>query len=784
MRTWLEPRAIPIPEDLAQTVEGHPLVAQTLARRGIVTPEAARAFLDPAHYTPTSAFELPNLAAAGARLEAAIRQKESIGVWGDFDVDGQTATAVLVSTLRALGADTRFHIPVRERESHGVNLPLLEQMIAAGARLILTCDTGIAAHEAIEFARRQGVDVIITDHHALPEILPPAHAVVNPRLLPAAHPLATLSGAGVAYKLAEALLQTSQPASLQPSTLLDLTALGLVADLATLTGEARYLVQRGLQTLRQAGRLGITAIMESAELNPAWLTEAHIGFVIGPRLNALGRLADANLSVELLTTTDLSRARVLAATLEGLNARRQLLTSQVFQAAQAQIQRDPALLDEPALVLAHPAWPAGVIGIVASRLVERYHRPTILLAAPPGELARGSARSIEGCDITAAIAAQSDLLASFGGHPMAAGLSIDPERLPEFRRRLGRTLRQTLDTAHITDELQIDGELTLPEISLALVEDLGRLSPFGPGNPPLALAIRSLVVKSHTAIGRGDEHLQIIVEDEQGNTRKVLWWQGAGGDLPQGRFDLACTVHASDYRGQREAQVEWVDARPLETPVSLAISTPAIELVDYRGQPHPMAVLQRLIAEQEVQIWREAEAQEKLAMMGIAGRHRLELQPGPALVIWTTPPGPQELQAALAQASPTSVYLFGIDPEGAGLEPFLKRLAGLTKYAIKATEGKTSLAALAAATAQREATVQKGLAWLAGRGHLEFTLQAAGQVVLQIGKEGNARDLKTAATQLEALLRETAAYRAYFRQAGIEQIINEPEGRAEARPTL
>ena len=385
MRHWLEPQAIDLPQDLQAAVGGHPLVAQVLARRGILTPAAAAAFLDPARYIPCPATALPGLSAAADRVEAAIRRQEPICVWGDFDVDGQTSTTVLVSTLRDLGAAVTFHIPVRARESHGVNLPVLSEILAGGARLVLTCDTGIDAHAAVDFARSRGVDFVITDHHALPPSLPQAAAVVNPRLLPAGHPLGTLPGVGVAYKLAEELYRRFGREG-EALPLVDLAALGIVADVAVQTGEARYLVQQGLAALRQAGRLGIKAMLEAAELHPAWLTETHIGFELGPRLNALGRLSDANISVEFLTTHDPGRARLIAATLEGLNTRRQLLTNQVFQAAQAQLENDPSLLEGAALVLAHPAWPAGVIGIVASRLVERYNRPVVLIADPPDEL--------------------------------------------------------------------------------------------------------------------------------------------------------------------------------------------------------------------------------------------------------------------------------------------------------------------------------------------------------------------------------------------------------------
>jgi single-stranded-DNA-specific exonuclease len=325
---------------------------------------------------------------------------------------------------------------VRARESHGINLPVLEQLINQGVELLLTCDTGISAHEALDYAQSRAVPVLVTDHHDLPPSLPNALALVNPKRLPEDHPLATLPGVGVAYKLAEELYRRAgRPEA--SAALLDLVALGIVADLALLSGETRYLLQCGLQALRQTRRLGLQAMLELAEIAPQNLAEEHISFVLGPRLNALGRLADANRAIELLTTQDMGRARILALELEGLNAERKLLTDQVFQAAQAQIEADRSLLDEAALVLAHPAWPGGVVGIVASRLVEYYHRPVVLLSAPPGQLARGSARSVEGINITAAIAANQRLLNGFGGHPMAAGY---PWRSSACPKSAGRCL--------------------------------------------------------------------------------------------------------------------------------------------------------------------------------------------------------------------------------------------------------------------------------------------------------------------------------------------------------
>jgi single-stranded-DNA-specific exonuclease len=654
---------------------------------------------------------------------------------------------------------------------------VLKRLIAEGVHLLLTCDTGVTDHEAIAYAQAQGVDVVVTDHHDLPSMLPEACAIVNPKMLPDAHPLRELPGVGCAYKVAEQLYSRAGKAE-AAAQYLDLVALGIVADVAVQTGDTRYLLQRGLEALRHTERLGLQVMMEVAELDPAWLSEEHISFVLAPRLNALGRLADANVAVELLMTDSLERARILATELEGLNAQRKLLCDQVFQAAQAQIERDPSLLEHSALVLSHPSWPAGVIGIVASRLVERYHRPTLLIATPPGEMGRGSARSIEGVNIAAAIAAQQEMLVRFGGHPMAAGLTIDPEprpesiegRVAEFRRALSRTVSEMLPIGEgLRPSLPIDGYLSLADLSLDLVEDLERLAPFGPGNPPLTLVSKGLSLTGHSTVGRTGEHLQLIVEDEEGTAQRVIWWQGADWPLPEGRFDLAYVVRASNYRGQRDIQVEWVDARPIEEsayPVGEGLR-PSLEIVDHRREPNPRQVLEHLRAQEDVQIWSEAEAKAE-----VAGQDRYELQSSKVLIIWTTPPGPAEWRTVLEKVSPEMVYLFGIDPGLDHPEAFLRRLAGLTRYALNSHQGRANVSTLAAATAQREATVRQGIAWLAARGHLAVLSEEGDEIQLAEGDQVvDPKGVQKPLESLEALLKETAAYRAHFARADKETLI-------------
>lgn len=745
----------------------HPLVAEALLRRGYHTREAALAFLDPREYSPTPAAELPGLAAAVTRIEWALRLRQPICVWGDFDVDGQMATAILYQTLQSLQAQAVYYIPMRSQESHGLNIPRLQELIDQGTRLVVTCDTGITCHEAVAYARSRGVDVVITDHHDMPAELPKAIVIATSRLLPEGHPLSTLSGAGVAYKLAEELLQRqASQATIQPQDLQDIAALGLIADMVPLIGDTRYVVQNGLLALRTPRRTGLKVMMELAEIDPDNLTEEHVRFVLGPRLNSLGRLGDARPAVELLTTQDAGRARLLATQLENYNAQRQLLTSQVIQAAEAQLRADPSLLSQPILVLANQSWPGGVIGIAANRLVERYHRPVILFSAPKGDTARGSARSVPGVNITQAIAAQSELLLKYGGHPMAAGLAISPENLSTFIRRISRTVEQMAGSA-LPEEpiLRIDAWLDLPEVRVELARELEMLAPFGPGNERLVLASRHLVLQSSAPVGRNKEHLRLVVVDEAGNTQQVFWWNGGNEILPEGRFDLAYTLRSVDWRGARQMQAELIDFR-IVNEKALEVSRPRIELLDLRGKDRVDAFNH---LPPETLIWAEAEERNR-----IGGIDRNSLTTAHTLAIWSIPPSPDELRSALEIVKPELVVLAGAHAPPESIEAFMERLTGLLKYAIKHNQGRVTYDELAAGTGQRVLTVQRGLGWLISRGNIILLREEEGRLWVQAGATAQ---LPAGATRLwseiQTLLLEAAAYRRHFLEADLQTILSQ-----------
>ncbi len=762
MTRWLDPHPVEIPASFL-TLNLPPLIAQILLRRGISTPEAAEAFLHP-DVIPSTPF--PNIEPAVERIQLAIRNKEKICVWGDFDVDGQTSTALLVQALQALGADVVYYIPIRGKESHGVHVDSLKPILDHGAKLIVTCDTGITAHEAVDYANSRGVDVVITDHHDLGETLPNAVAIINPKLLPKDHLLANLAGVGVAYKLAETLLDgrplttdhetPSVVYGLRSEELLDLVALGLIADIALLKGETRSLAQKGIQALRETKRLGIKVIAELSATQLETLTEETIGFTFAPRLNALGRLGDANPAVELLLTQDPARARLLAAQIEGLNSQRRLLTSNVYLAAEAQLKANPDLLTEPVIVLSHPNWPGGVVGIVANKLVDRYHKPAILLNESEDGIMRGSARSIEGLHITEAIATQKDILRGFGGHPMAAGMSFDADKLIEFRKGLGKAIEKQLGTI-VREEatLQIDAWLDLNELNLELANSLEMLAPFGAGNPALTLATRNVSLKSISTIGKTKEHLRLTIENEGGNVQSILWWGGAGEEKPEegSKFDISYSLRASSYRGQKQVTVQFEEFRIVEEkPVEVRKSK--IEIKDMRMES---ASLLAKLREQApaLQIWAEGAEKSK-------GQSRFELYPSDEFAIYTTPPSPVELRRALEIVKPKIISVFAIPPAEEKPEEYLNRLAGLCKYTLNNYEGRTTLGKLAAAMASRESAIEFGLQWLAAGGHASVSVEDDAVMLSAEKPEANPYLQKELYLALRGILNEISAYRKYF----------------------
>ena len=767
--TWVEP-------DTAQSTTGtdyHPIITSRFTQLGLKTEAQINGFIDPDFYQPSPSKELPGMVEVADRVERAIREKQPICVWGDFDVDGQTSTAILVSSIENLGGNVSYHVPVRGSETHGINIPVLENLINEGNSLFLTCDTGITSNEAVDYAASRNVEILITDHHDPPEDLPKAAGLTNPKFLNSDHPLANLAGVGVAYKLAEELFTRfgSNPDQIP----VELAALGLVADLAVLRGDTRFLVQKGLRSLKDTKILGLDLLLQMCELDRKNLTEEQISFTIAPRLNSIGRLTDANIGVELLTTTDAVRAKVILSMVEGFSAESRLLSNQVFGAAQAQLLDNPSLLEQPIVVLSHKAWSGGVLGIAASRLVERYGKPFILLSKPEGELARGSARSTGGLDIHKVIATQKDLLIQSGGHPMAAGMSLNAENIDLFQSNINEIVRSNVAEYSIENNLTIDGYLALNEITLELVEDLQLLSPFGPGNEKPVLGIKNVTVQDQKAIGRNEDHLKFQVRDDEGNTQTVLWWNAGDQSLPEDKFDLAANISINEWKGNKQVQLTLIDIRP-STRIEIKSSVPILEIIDQREFNDPMKILETV--PDDTVIWLEGvnrkKETEKIERInpGLRVVNRREFIPSKTLIIWSTPPSQDAVRDIMEKINPNKIILLREITEPTSAETLLRTILGLIKYSIEHNDGIISYVSLASSSNQEVKTIHQAIQWLTAIGEIQIINETGDHVVVSkgIGIQ-NQESVKSLWQNLSQMLNETIAYQSFFKRADNQTLL-------------
>lgn len=541
-----------------------PILQQLLYNRGYASDAAARAYLRAQTTFDTNPLQVLDMETAVARIRHALKHGEPIAIYGDYDVDGVTATALLVQTLRALGGQVRGYIPHRFEEGYGLNTDALDTLAAQGIRLVISVDCGIRSPAEALHAKRIGLDLIISDHHHPDDNdLPQALAVINPKRAGDPYPEKDLAGVGIAYKIAQAL---EPPAELLES-LLDLVALGTVADLAPLTGENRTLVRRGLEKIRANQRQGLHSLAQVAGLALPKTTATDIGFVLGPRLNAAGRLDSALAAFELLTTEDLFRAGQLAQQLEAQNQERQRITREIQQQAeQIALQEDPAT---PLVFAVHPQFNAGVVGLAASRLVETFYRPAVV-GQIGEETTRCSCRSIPEFHITNALDACKDLLIRHGGHAAAAGFTVRNENLPALQERLTEIARRELDGLDLRPALTADMEVPLREMTGDVLKLLDYLQPTGYGNRDAVFVSRGVTVKEARPVGGNAQHLKLKLTDGWVTFDAIGFRLGhLHPNLSPGtRVDVMYAFEKNEYNGRQSLQLNLKDLKPAGTPDS------------------------------------------------------------------------------------------------------------------------------------------------------------------------------------------------------------------------
>lgn len=581
-------------ETLSATQKISPLLAQCLLNRGFSDQAVIGNFLAPRLKNLADPFLLPNMDAAVARLFQAREQDEALVIFGDYDVDGVTSTTILLEVLRKLGWNAEAYLPNRMDEGYGLSRDGVENCLKKfPVKLLLAVDCGSTAVETIAWMKGQGVEVIVLDHHQVSSPAPEAVALVNPQLKLGVPPLGgsgaipkppeggtpnftELCSAGLAFKLAHALVKRGREIGLSGfgdydlKPLLDLVALGTIADLVPLTGENRILVTTGLERLNITKRAGILALKEVAQ-SPEKLGTHDVGFQIAPRLNAAGRLETAEESLRLLLAEDYDEALPLAQNLDARNRERQNIEKSIVEQVLGVVRSKFNAEKDFVIVEGELLWHIGVVGIVASRVLSEFYRPTLIIGGENGEM-RGSGRSIAGFDLAAALRECDDLLVKHGGHAMAAGLSIKPDKIDELRKRLNELARLKLKPEDLQPPLRLDAEVKLSEINFKSLDELDKLKPTGMGNPAVQFFARNLThAKPLLRMGANKQHVKLWVTDTPspsgsgaasgGVVHEAVWWNAGNGSLPVGKFDLAFAPGVNEFNGKTSVQLKVLDWR-------------------------------------------------------------------------------------------------------------------------------------------------------------------------------------------------------------------------------
>ncbi len=758
-RSWaIRPRAEVYPE-ITEACSGQSYLAEALVQRGFKTFQQARCFLDPAHYIPAAASNLAGVREGAALLKAALEQGKKILIWGDFDADGQTSTALLASALKRLARredDVHWHVPHRLRDNHGVQADRLQELLNDPGwqpDILITCDTGIDAVEGLALARASGLTIIVTDHHDLPPnfgqfelgsnpVIDPrpdspqamnirflADVIINPKLMGPGHVQSALPGVGVAFLLIKELYSLLDREK-ETTAFLDLVAIGIVADVAELIGDTRYWLQKGMAALNQTERPGIIALLKSSRANLGSLRTEEISYIIAPKMNAAGRMADASLTVELMLTCDPVQASALATTLNNLNEERKVLTGQILGEAMAQLDYNPGLKGRHSIVLAHKSWHPGILGLVASRVAEAFGLPAVLLQIQNDNTARGSARSIEGVNIGAALEECHKFLYSSGGHSQAAGLSLNQRLLPDFRQAFDKAVAAHTENADNSGDLVVDRNLTLEEVNRHLWNQLQRLEPTGKGNPEFLCLSTNLIVEKWRKIGRGNSSMRRFQVRQRGNPfpTSAVWFRCPLEKAPTEAIDLVYALRLSQYKDNSNVELlvqSWrlhnqrkaVDPQPQpEFP---------FQIVDLRDQMPPVSPGPANSAS----IWYaeglHLNAKQLCTRYDLVSQASEESQAANHLVVWSSPPSRQVLGLLLNAKSWNRITLMAYEqplPSAIELPPIIYSMC---RYAARAREGALEVPMMAAKLGLTETIVKLCLTLLVDQG----LIKTAGETV-------------------------------------------------------
>jgi len=541
-----------------------PIIAQLLINRGMRDVDKIKSFLNSNLSELYNPFLMKGMSEAVSRIRKALDKKEKILIHGDYDVDGVTATALLFFTLQEFGAEPVYFIPDRLTEGYGLGSSGVEEAVRIKANLVITVDCGISSHEEVDGLNKHGIDVVVTDHHEPPKILPNAHAIINPHQKGCAYPDKNLSGVSIAFKLCQALSSELNNKNFWKH--LDLVSLGTVSDIAPILGENRILVKEGLKLFKNIGsNKGVKALIEVSGIKKDKIGAFEIGFILGPRINAAGRLGSAGTAVELLLTDDDEKANSLANKLNKANQERQRIEKDTLKEAILKIEKDINFKDHKVIVLHNENWHAGVMGIVASRISDRFNRPAILISTKDG-IGRGSGRSIENFHLFEALTACEEFLKEYGGHQYACGLTILEENLAAFIKLINELAANTMTTEDLIQSLCIDMDIELNMLDYKIAEDIAKLEPFGEGNPEPIFCSRNLRLAQPLRVLKG-EHIKFQVTDGKKNFEAIGFGMAKDSDIEfalrnNTMFDMAYTVSLNNWQGVSTVQLKIEDIKP------------------------------------------------------------------------------------------------------------------------------------------------------------------------------------------------------------------------------
>ncbi len=726
-------------------------------KRGLDSKEKLIQFIEPEKYTPLELRDFPQIMEIVDFILEHIQKGSRILIYGDYDVDGISSTSILVGALSRLSDQISYHIPDRFKEGYGLNQEVLASY-QDEIDLVISCDCGISNYDEVKFAKEAGMDFIVTDHHDLPDELPPADYVISPRLLPEDHQGYWLPGAGMAYFLIKAVFKKSGKKG-EEKEFLDLLLLAIIADVVPLKGENRYLFKTGLKELQNTERIGLKALYNELDINPLEINEKTLGFQIGPLLNSAGRIDSAEKGLKLLLADDKSKAAGLAAELNQINQHRKEISQKIY----LELEKEMKPEQWKAVVSYDSDWHQGVIGIAAGRITENYQVPAVLMTSnQQSELITGSARSIEGININNLIAECSDLLEKHGGHAAAAGFSLKKDRLEKFKLRLQRLIDQKLEEIDSELELEADLNLELAEVTEDFYQGLRLFAPFGEANPEPLFYLESDILSSREiSAGR---HKRLVLGTETDKITALWWW---AGELENNyRQQFACRLTENIYRGSRSLQLEIKALAPLKEKSREVKNQQSIKrqlkILDWRQKD-----ISQLEAGAENTVY-FAEGLKEYNHYPLINRNYY--REAENLILITIPPSLAHLKEILLLTAAEKLILVNNNDQNLTVNGFIKRLLSLIKYSLQQENGIFNLEQAALALAAEEIAVKRGLEFLRAEAMISYEYISYQELLITKGGTKDRGKANLSSSSLKKLLKESSAFRRFIKNKNIEKI--------------